>query len=359
MFDLINNSPFESVMLPMMDRDGRAVAVVTVKATFDIKSEGLAVSQAQEPILFDDEYNGEPGASSIKLESDIALFKPSTDVALVGSAHAPRGKPVESLDVGVAVGPVFKIIRVFGDRFWNVSFGIGWSSMSKPIPFVRMPLVYERAYGGEDRTHPDQRKHTWDERNPVGTGFRVRKDRDSLHRLPLPNLEDPNRLIHAWSDRPAPQGFGFIARHWLPRRALAGTYDERWLKERIPLLPEDFDYRFFQGAHPDLVSPTYLRGDESFKIVNASPEGRLQGTLPGLAIGLSVHRRHGDAYETEKRLALLDTVVFRPDDSKVNLVWRASVPCRQKILEIEQIFAFVVSLRTAAMLKKNFYGENR
>ena len=38
-----------------------------------------------------------------------------------------------------------------------------------------MPLLYERAFGGEDKTHQNNKKHGKYESNPIGTGFRLNK----------------------------------------------------------------------------------------------------------------------------------------------------------------------------------------
>jgi hypothetical protein len=48
--------------------------------------------------------------------------------------------------------------------------------------------------------------------------------------------------------RPSPAGFGPIACHWQPRVGFAGTYGDAWVANRLPLLPDDFDDRFFQSA---------------------------------------------------------------------------------------------------------------
>ena len=92
-----------------------------------------------------DEYWGESGQSSLKYASEAHLLKPGTDVVLVGEAWAPKGRPVPSSLVSVKVGALRKVIQVFGDRRWK---GGSSSQPSSPEPFLRMPLTYERAYGG-------------------------------------------------------------------------------------------------------------------------------------------------------------------------------------------------------------------
>src|SRR5260370_42246032 len=102
------------------------------------------------------------------------------------------------------VGPIRKTLRVTGDRVCKV--GALTISNTAPEPFERMPLTYERAYGGRDETADDPKKHSWEVRNPVGVGFAVRSS--NLADKPLPNVEEPGRLL----SRPA--GVGPIAAHW-------------------------------------------------------------------------------------------------------------------------------------------------
>src|SRR5262249_18692062 len=155
-------------------------------------------------------------------------------------------------------------------------------AVSRPQPFDRIPLAYERAFGGWDRRHPVPDRHRVEARNPVGTGFRDSAF-ESDDEVRLPNLEDPERPFQAYGDCPAPAGFGFVSPNWAPRSQFAGTYDERWASARSPLLPEDFDRRFFNAASPGLITPGYLRGDERVIVLNASPERRLEFELPGIA----------------------------------------------------------------------------
>ena len=144
--------------------------------------------------------------------------------------------------------------------------------------------------------------------------------------MPLPNLEDPKHLISSYTDKPPPAGFGFISPNWEPRAQYAGTYDETWQKERMPLLPLDFDRRFFNAASPGLVAPGYLRGDEPVMITNASPNGRLTFNLPGIPpprvkVALRGNKEH--VLQTN-----LDTVIINTDENKVFLLWRSHLVVR-------------------------------
>lgn len=326
MWQVENRTPFAVERGWVRDRDGAEIWLVAVKATFNINPDGSTdVSDEQPPVLRSSEYHGEPGKSSIKYEGDLVLTKQTTDVIVVGNAYAPEGTTATQLDVGFKVGPVQKVLRVFGDRTWG-SFGA-----SAPQPFEKMPLTYERAYGGADAnsSHPDT---DWDPRNPVGTGFAV-SGRNATG-LSLPNVEDPKKLIGSWADRPPPAGFGAIACHWQPRSRFAGTYDDHWMKTRQPLLAQDLDDRYFQCAPVDQQTPEFLRGGEPVVLHRLTPGGSLRFTLPKLYLGFDT-RFYGGCREVHKTRKL-HTVILEPDFPRVSLVWHSALPCHFKVQQLER-----------------------
>jgi len=333
MWQIDNRTPFAAERGWVRDRDGTEIWLVAVKATFDIKPDGSTeVAREQPPVLRVAEHHGEPGKSSIKYESDLVLTKKTTDVIIVGHAYAPEGKTVTQTDAGFKVGPLQKLLRVFGDRTWG---GFGASA---PTPFEKMPLVYERAYGGADvkSKTPDK---DWEWRNPVGTGFAVSGRNASG--LNLPNVEDPKKLIGSWDDRPAPAGFGAIECHWQPRVGFAGTYDDHWMKTRQPLLAEDMDDRYFQCAPADQQVPDFLRGGEAVILHNLHPRGRIQFTLPKIYLGFDT-RFYDGSRELHKNRRL-HTVILEPDFPRVSLVWHSALPCHFKVQKLERT---VVTLKT-------------
>ncbi|MBW2636336.1 MAG: DUF2169 domain-containing protein [Deltaproteobacteria bacterium] len=296
------------------------MVTVVVKGTYEIKhNQSPSLSTTPWPIVFEDQYLDEPGTTSIIYESDITPFKPATDVVLVGAAHGPKGRPISVLDVALQVGDIYKHFRVFGDRRWKYGRFALRPTMTRPKPFSRMPIIYERAFGGADPAGAKDKKEFWEKRNPIGTGFFIRHSREAIHDRPLPNIEDPKRLIRSWKDKPSPQGFGFIARHWMPRVQYAGTYDEAWREKRCPMLPEDFDERYFQSAHPDLVATCFLSGNEPVRLVNLSVAGIYEFALPG--DGVAVSTKFG--IRNNRKRANLDTVALFPDESKMVLLWRS------------------------------------
>ena len=338
MWQVDNRTPFAAERGWVRDRNGAEVWLVAVKCTFDIQPDGsTVVSDDQPPVLRVPEYNGEPGKSSLRVEADLNLTKTTTDVIVVGHAYAPHGRPVAQMDVGLRVGPLQKVLRVSGDRTWGV---VGTSS---PQKFLKMPLVYERAFGGVDHKS-EQPERDWEWRNPVGTGFAV--SRGNLRGVAVPNFEYPSELVASWNDRPRPAGFGPIGPHWQPRAGFAGTYDEAWTKERQPLLPADFDDRFFQCAPLDQQSPSFLRGGEPVVLYRLTPEGELRFALPKIFLGFETRFSDGSR-ETHKERRL-HTIIIEGDVPRVSLVWHTALPCHFKVQKLE---------RTIVTLKTELRGE--
>lgn len=333
MWQVDNRTPFAAERGWVRDRDGSEVWLVAVRASFDILPDGSTqIAAEQAPVLRLPEHYGDPATSSIKYDADLVLRKATTDILVVGHAHAPAGQEVTQLDCGFKVGPVQKLVRVFGDRRW------GRSSASAPLPFQAMPLTWERAFGGVDR-RSENPERDWDWRNPVGTGFAIAGDH--AMDLPLPNVEDPKQLIRSWRDRPTPAGFGAIASHWQPRVGFAGTYDERWQKTRAPLLAEDMDERWYQCAPADQQAPSFLRGGEPVILHNLHPGGRLEFRLPRLHLGFET--RFYDGSRERHRERALHTVIIEPDLPRVSLVWHSALPCHFKVQKLERT---VVTLKT-------------
>jgi hypothetical protein len=318
-----NKTPYAFEPLFLLDEEARPLLVTLVKATFAIGPDGrCTVAEEQVPVNMEGETFGEdPEVSSYKYEPEVAFFKPATDVVLNGHAYAPRARATE-LTVSLRVGPVQKHARVSGDRVW---FRVaGQVSATRAIEFERIPLQYERVFGGWDRTHPDSARHTFEPRNPVGVSYRPSGKFEEGVRLP--NLEDPKVPMRSYGDRPPPTGFGFVSPHWQPRAPLAGTYDKRWAEDRSPLLPKDFDRRHLNAASPGLVAPSYLRGDETVAVVGVTPRGGLSFALPGAEPpAVRVGLRDGADQRLETNL---DTVIIEPDEMRVLLFWRAHLTLR-------------------------------
>ena len=331
---LDNETPFVSDRFAVLDRDGADLLLVVVKGTYSFNGRGtLEVAGDQCPVELVDQYVGDPGESSVSYASDFSINKAGTDVAVVGHAY-PTGQHDAEVSAGIEVGRVQKLVKVFGDRTWSKAIGL--SRRTTPRPFERMPLLFERAFGGVDNSHPDERHHEYETRNPAGVGFRARKSKLPVDDMPLPNIEDPRNLISSPDDRPTPAGLGFIGPSWQPRLSYAGTYDDAWEKGRKPLLPDDFDDRFFNAAHPDLACPGFLKGDEEVTAIGVSPNGPIRFMLPAVTPSCSVEAGSTGEHPIELRL---DKLVLEPDENRLLLLWSGSlrVPCRFQDVDVVKI----------------------
>lgn len=333
----LNNKTDSAAEIALLaDENGRDIMLVLVKTTYDIASDGvLTLAEEQKPICFEGEYYGEPGQSSLKIASEANFEKLATDVVLVGHAHAPGGQPVPQFDVGLQVGSIRQHIRVFGDRVWQRRVTakriVTWIK-TNPQPVAKVPLIYEKAFGGKDLSPDDSKHHVYEPRNLIGTGIIAKHSK--LEEVALPNLEDPKQLIESPADRPEPLGMGFISPDWQPRLGYSGTYDQNWEKTRLPLLPLDFKREFFNAAHPRLNTQGFLDGNEIIHIINACPQGKLSFQLSGDRPDINIKYQ----YQSPKALDVkLDTVLINTDDMKLILLWRATEDVFDRIYGMEEI----------------------
>lgn len=328
--EMINSSPFTIQPLILLDNNGKETLLVVAKATYAISNGKAQLCEEQEPINFADEYWGEPGTSSIKYSGETALYKPATDVILLGSAYS-TGKNKRSVDVHLSAGKISKTVRIFGDRRWEGTSL--FERISDPMPFDKLPLIYERSFGGNDLSNEESPEN--EHRNPVGVGFRAKHSKRNLSGTPLPNLENPAQLIRSSMDRPEPAGTSFIAPHWEPRLSLTGTYDSKWKNERAPFLPDDYNPLFQQTAPVDQIYPGYMEGGEPISVENASPNGRLSLLLPVTRLDISVSIGD-DTFPLQMRM---DTVVIDGDSCRLRMIWRGSMSVHNNIYDISWIKA--------------------
>lgn len=315
--ELINTSGHACELLVTTDEAGRTVCAPLIQATFRITPQGaLAALAEQPPIKLAGEWRGDPAFTSMRLEPQVAFMKPATDIVLLGHAYPNNAERTEGL-AGIRVGSLQKVARIFGDR--RVVRRLGVQGLSAPEPFEKIELCYERAFGGWDRRDSNAARHSFEPRNPVGLGYRD-KAQSGEDDLLAPNIEDPAHLYQGPGDKPPPMGFGFVAPDWSPRAAWAGTYDQAWNDTRKPLLPKDFDRRFFNAASPGLVAPGYLAGDEAVAVIGMCESGRTSFTLPGLPPPACRLMLKSGPIELQ---TALDTLVIDMDQRQVALTWRA------------------------------------
>ncbi|RZI55373.1 MAG: DUF2169 domain-containing protein [Rubrivivax sp.] len=326
-----------------LDAQGREYLVVLAKATWSIPGPGQRPRPLLPlPVVSTDDYFGAPGESAMRYGADVARFKPRCDVIFDATAYSAGGVPVTSLLAGWRVGDLSKQVRAVGPRHWTSSLEPG-----RPAAFSDMPLRYSHAYGGtRSYEDPAPRVETF-ELNPVGLGFAGPRTLAQMSGQALPTLEAVDDPILRPDGAHRAVAFGPIGRHWVPRRGLSGTYDERWRKEVFPFLPDDFDEAFNQVAPPDQQMP-FPRGGEEVTLTRLMPhqEGSAERRFRLPRLDQPAVRVLRQDYSQERLTPVVDTLFFETDavieeDSgrrgRLTAVWRVATPIRRRIQEFSVI----------------------
>ena len=322
---VVNHTPYTCERVILFDRSGAESLLVAVKALYNFAQDTTRLANEQEPVTVADEYFGEPGFSSVRRASELLPPKKTTDIFVTGHAVAPKAG-TKGLQVGVRVGNIMHKAVVFGERR-------GFSEVDNPRPFERIPLVWENAFGGMDQSPEQESDHEYDNRNPVGRGFIAKKSKVHTDEVLLPNIEHPSERLRAPGDSPTPVGFSPLAPSWSPRLEYAGTYDEAWINERAPLLPDDFDDQFFQAAPPSLVAPEYLKGNELCALLGLTQEGKISFPLQTMRPFLRARFAASGVRSTPN----LETVHIDADARTVSLLWKSFINVHGRVEELREI----------------------
>jgi hypothetical protein len=241
-------------------RDGTLRLTVVVKASFSMQGEVMTPAETPEPIRATDAHHRGQPLTHVVAASDRVPWKTRVDVTALGHACAPGGDPVTELSARLCLlqgetAVIDKTVRVVGNRE---------GPDGEPEPFTKIPIIYERAYGGS--TAPA---------NPIGCG----EDDEEQ-----PNILDPG---NAW--RPA--GFGPISAAWPLRSKRLGDTPRRNIEGAIMDLPRSVDAAYFQSSPQDQqiaeLTPDTIVVLEGFdpertRVEAALPRARAVGAVYGL-----------------------------------------------------------------------------
>jgi hypothetical protein len=315
MWMLRNTTPFAAETSWTRDERGAEFWLVAVRACFEVDHEGRqSLAAKQTEVQRAPLFAGDPLTSGLVTDSDFVLHKSGTDVLIEGRAYAPKGHPTPSSSVHLKVHTINKTVNVVGER--RISKGWFGISMTRPEPFLEMPMTWERTYGGWDRKGNDQE---WEPSNPAGKGFAI--DPSHLDGTIAPNLEYPGAPYRGpRSGRPA--AFGPVAQHWQPRVQYGGTYDEQWQQTRDPLVPADFDRRYFRCAPADQQTDTPLIGYEEVVLGGLTVDGFLGFVLPRISFNfITTFRRYGDIQQKPS----IHTLWLMPDRRRFEIVYMSAL----------------------------------
>lgn len=332
--ELINATRMVAGYTMGIEPSGRELLVVVIKGTFRLPNPGeeLRLHDEQLPLVMADTFSGEPGHSAPLYEVDFAPRKQRCDVLLLGSAHAPGGRPADRVVVELkAGGAVTKRFTVVGERHWEAS--ANGVQPSRPQPFVVKPISYDTAFGGTDCNHQDPAQHAAYMSNPIGRGFHKHLQSEWVDGKPLPNTEELSRPLLRPDEAYVPMAFGPIGRGWEPRYRYAGTYDQKWLDDHFPFLPPDFDEQYYQAAPIDQQIEVSVAGLE-ISLTNLTTDGWRSFAIPHFEAPVHIFPKKG---EREDLKATLDTIVLEPDQERLTMSWRVARPLRKNMFEIAQV----------------------
>lgn len=284
---------------------GRRALTVVVKVSFALVHGGPMLPGAPVPIVREDRtLEGSPGRS-LEAATDLAPYLPRCDVLFRGYAYAQKG---QAAPAGAARLAVFRDARPLLDKTLHVfarsaADGDPRRALPRAVQpgpaggadqlFSRMPITYERAFGGPDV-----------EANPAGSK--------------APHLVDP-------VDPRRPVGFGPIAPHWPARRRLFGAR-----RPDPEALPDDLEWAYFQAAPPE-QQIEHLRGGEWLVLDGLHPAlARLQTQVPAARGAARLLRRDADGAGApalgEAIKLVADTLFIDGDAHQCTITWRGQIP---------------------------------
>ena len=296
-------------------------------------------------------------------------FKHLTDVVVRGHAYAHAAGGRTSVRAEVRVGPYTKALHVTGDR--RCARGAdGQLRFSSPERFERMPLGYDRAYGGWDEVAEKRHGHPWAPlakylqpgtdlaayspfvypRNRHGRGYLLEATPEGLDALLLPNLEDPADLLtperlvvgdpRRWHEMPLPActtwvppsyfgrgAFLGMMPFWQPLPAGLAEFERAFLPREVSHLDlaagDPLVFRYTNGGSLGLQVP-YLRAADTLTLRNLHETAAvLNVTLPDDAPRISVDGRNGKLVATAP---VIHHVELEPDQGRLSIVWRGHAP---------------------------------
>jgi hypothetical protein len=326
-----NRTPFAAIAFEQAHRNGSDMAVIAVRASYQLDGQGILVLADKQEIALIDEYAGDPQTSPLLKASDLVPFKPSTDVTALAKSRRPGDcRPEESWVAGIRIGSYRYGLRVCGPRQWLRQKARLLPGKSLPVDNV--DIDYRSSWSDLE---PGELPGDPPPLNSIGVRRPDAREVDRGSDIVMASIDAPNEDYADPFAVREPQGFGPLPPFWRQRQRFAGTFGERWLKQRHPLLPEDFDYRFHQCAHPRLVMNGHMSGGEEIELYRLHPVSeQLVFNLP--AVQPWANFLWLDEREVSMRLNLDGVHIdARGAEVSVDLTWRGWLPICPQFFRID------------------------
>lgn len=309
--ELDNHAGIPAILWRTAIDDHRIAAAVVARITYRLERDWLRLADEQTWQVDTAQWEGPLGP----MPPDDCFIRGGIDLMVLGSVHAPGGRPQPRIEVRVGLGSFVTGVDAYGERVWSAGFGREPSPTS-PVPFVERPLTLAHAYGG---------KQEWDGldvpfvANPEGKGYYMEVKQAIDH--PLPNLEDPKRPIQSWRDQPDPVGTGLCPRTFGPRVKRSVKHDERGRITRL-------EPTFFNDAFPDFVAPGIQPGDR-FTARGVHPDGPIEFVVPEPPLATRIVVGNTDV----TRRLTVDQIALLPDEGQVFITYR--YPFRYAVIRMQ------------------------
>ncbi len=366
-------TPRLSAVASIDELDGTTLLGVAAKRTYTVTAGMCALASSQVPLV--EGPRALPDGGKLSHDNDVALGKPLVDVIINGHVWSHGAGSV--VDASIHVGSLRRAIRVFGDRRCERDT-LGALRFTPPTTFDRLPLAWERAYGGCDLAaknrygDPAERLRAlagvaYDprfgiygySRNPLGRGYIVEPSAEALAALELPNFEEPSQLLtpetlvcayaRRWPAAPPPACTGWLAYNVFPRTAHLGFITLPY--DLTVVRPEDFHEVRAGVLTPEAVSPRTRPGARASALSRQGSAVGMRATEIAPGAPAVLHHLHprsrawafrlptetpemflrAPGGEPQRLTPKIRTVLIEPDEDRVSIVWvgetRADAPC--------------------------------
>ncbi|WP_119841639.1 DUF2169 domain-containing protein [Salinibacter ruber] len=326
--DLVNKTPLAAdLAVGSPPGQERRIGAVLAKATYRLESPRSLALETQEPmpLLQEDEETN----LGLRPRDDLVRDNGAFEVILLGMAYVPGQTLSPATMVTMRLGRVERQLLAVGNRRWE-SKGLGGTVMTDPEAFARMPMTWEKAFGGSVEVLVDEGSvvEVAHPQNQKGKGFDALAAAEGLgkaldapsgyptldYERELPNLEDPNARIGSPDDEPRPTCWATVPMgsglHSM--RVTENMDGDEMTSEQ--LIQQD---RLLYRAHPDWVIERPPAG-ATLSLTNATPDGHLEFDLPELRVMFDYINRG----KTATRELMPQMLVLYPEEQKLTLTYR-------------------------------------
>lgn len=369
----LQDNTFHAQQISGRSSDFSYILSLIVKRTYRISENATCILSDDQVPITRQIKSYEDAPKLISTDTDLYPFKYFTDIVIKGRVSSVRrsSRFLASLEIA---GNTISFL-VIGNRKAYLN-STGEIKFTEAELIEEVPLRYDYAYGGKDTTaeqkiqlpDPEQTKYLSSDidllqdspyryrRNPMGKGFLVEPNKESIEILGLPNLEDPKNFLtpenivvkdpSKWYKLPLPRCTDWFNPLWFPRIAYFGLWNienkvelpevqKKWADANILSIRPNvglFNLRATNGASLGLQLP-YIKPGEVIRLTNMHPKFKdFVFQLPTEHPDIWVDGRKGKLLPTKP---VIHTVVIEPDENRVSIVWRGCGPALRPYHEEE------------------------